>query len=263
MNIFTALLILCLMPQLALAKLKCPTPKAKYQFDHIILRAAKQHKVDAALIHAVIKQESCYNRFAVSPAGAEGLMQLMPATARRFNVSNSFIAKQNINAGAKYLAWLLKRFKGNIRLSLAAYNAGEGNVDKYKGIPPFRETRKYVKRVVANYHQFKGYNKKPYPKKKPLLVRKQKKAYSGLQAQTITAKRRKQLPSGLLFNNPQKKRVVATYDKKKQIISNKPVVSNKRIRTYSMSLAGKPAFRKGYTRVFARKNHTGRSADAS
>jgi len=263
MNMFTALIILCLMPQLALAKFKCPAPKAQYQFDHIILEAAKQHKVDAALIHAVIKQESCYNRFAVSPVGAEGLMQLMPATARRFNVSNSFIAKQNINAGAKYLAWLLKRFKGNVRLSLAAYNAGEGNVDKYKGIPPFRETRKYVKRVIANYHQFKGYSKKPNPKKKPLLASKQKKAYSGLQAQKITANKRKQLPSGLAFNKPQKKRVIATYDKSKQRANNKPVISGKRIRTYSTSLARKPAFRKGYTRIFARKNHSGRSADAS
>ena len=159
MNIMIAIIVLILMPQLTLAKVRCPSTNAYAHYDKIILDAATKYHVDAALIHAVIKQESCYDRFALSPAGAEGLMQLMPATAKRFRVSNSFVAKQNIMAGTKYLAWLLKRFKGNIRFALAGYNAGEGKVDRYKGIPPYKETRNYVKKVIANYYDFKGYAK--------------------------------------------------------------------------------------------------------
>ncbi len=159
------LLILLLIPQIILAKTRCPGIKGSYQYDQIILNASKQYKIDAALIHAVIKQESCYDRFALSRAGAEGLMQLMPATASRFNVSNAFIPKQNINAGAKYLSWLLKRFNGNVRWALAGYNAGEGRVDHYKGIPPFKETIHYVNRVMENYRFFRGLSVKTKPVK--------------------------------------------------------------------------------------------------
>ena len=120
-------------------------------FDHIIQQAAQTHGVSAGLIKAVMHTESGFNTHARSPVGAQGLMQLMPATAKRFNVSNAYDPQQNIMAGAKYLAWLLKRFNGNTSLALAGYNAGEGNVQKYGGIPPFRETQDYVRRVNSRY----------------------------------------------------------------------------------------------------------------
>lgn len=113
--------------------------------------AARKYLVDKALIQAVIAVESCFRQKAVSPAGAEGLMQLMPATAERFGVADSFNAKQNILAGSRYLKWLLNRFNGNLKFAVAGYNAGEGRVDQYKGIPPYRETRHYVKNVLAIY----------------------------------------------------------------------------------------------------------------
>jgi len=113
--------------------------------------AVRKYQVDKELIQAVIAVESCFNTKAVSPAGAEGLMQLMPATADRFGVSDSFNARQNILAGTRYLKWLLKRFNGNIKYALAGYNAGEGRVDQYNGIPPFKETKRYVKNVIAIY----------------------------------------------------------------------------------------------------------------
>lgn len=117
----------------------------------IISQAARQYGIDRELIQAVIAVESCFNQRAVSPAGAQGLMQLMPATAERFGVSDSFNAKQNILAGSRYLQWLLKRFSGNLRYAVAGYNAGEGRIDQYGGIPPFRETQNYVKHVIAIY----------------------------------------------------------------------------------------------------------------
>ena len=123
----------------------------KNAFDHIIQQAAQQHGVSEGLIKAVMHTESGFNVNARSPVGAQGLMQLMPATARRFNVSNAYDPHENIMAGAKYLAWLLKRFNGNTTLALAGYNAGEGNVTKYGGVPPFRETQDYVRRVTSRF----------------------------------------------------------------------------------------------------------------
>lgn len=123
----------------------------KNAFDSLIRQAAQQHGVSEGLIKAVMHTESGFNINARSPVGAQGLMQLMPATARRFNVINAYDPQQNIFAGAKYLSWLLKRFNGDTRLAIAAYNAGEGNVDKYGGIPPFRETQDYVRRVTSRY----------------------------------------------------------------------------------------------------------------
>ncbi|WP_218949268.1 lytic transglycosylase domain-containing protein [Acinetobacter sp. YH12131] len=124
----------------------------KNAFDHIIQQAAQQHGVSEGLIKAVMHTESGFNVNARSPVGAQGLMQLMPTTARRFNVSNAYDPHENIMAGAKYLAWLLKRFNGNTTLALAGYNAGEGNVAKYGGVPPFRETQDYVRRVTSRYN---------------------------------------------------------------------------------------------------------------
>ena len=126
------------------------TPIFKTKFDKIIVEAAKQFDVDATLVSAVIKAESDYNPHTVSHKGARGLMQLMPATAARFGVTNSFEPRANIYAGTRYLRWLLKTFEGNADLAVAAYNAGEGNVWKYKGVPPFRETVNYINRIAKH-----------------------------------------------------------------------------------------------------------------
>ena len=123
----------------------------KNAFDQLIRQAAQHHGVSEGLVKAIMHTESGFNINARSPVGAQGLMQLMPATARRFNVSNAYDPQQNIFGGVKYLSWLLKRFNGDTRLAIAAYNAGEGNVDKYGGIPPFRETQDYVRRVTSRY----------------------------------------------------------------------------------------------------------------
>ncbi|MCE7031802.1 lytic transglycosylase domain-containing protein [Lysobacter sp. GX 14042] len=112
-----------------------------------IAAAARKYGVDEAVVRAIIHAESAFNPNALSRVGAQGLMQLMPATARRFGVDNPFDAGQNIHGGVEYLAWLLKRFNGNLTLAAAGYNAGEGNVDKYDGVPPFSETQRYVQRV--------------------------------------------------------------------------------------------------------------------
>lgn len=119
--------------------------------DRIIFRAGGRHGIDPRFIHAVIWQESKYQPKALSHAGAQGLMQLMPATARRFGCDDPGDMVENVEAGTKYLSWLLKRFNGNVSLALAGYNAGEGAVDKYNGVPPYNETQSYVRKIVANY----------------------------------------------------------------------------------------------------------------
>jgi len=116
-------------------------------YTDLVNQAAKKYKVDPALVRAVIHAESSFNPKAVSKHGAQGLMQLMPATAQELGVSNALNAKQNINGGVKYLAQLLKQFDGNTQLATAAYNAGPNAVKKYNGIPPYSETQVYVERV--------------------------------------------------------------------------------------------------------------------
>jgi hypothetical protein len=122
----------------------------------LIRTVSRAAGVDPALVEAVIEVESGFNRRAVSPAGAQGLMQLMPATAQGFGVSDVYDPVQNVAAGTLYLGQMLRQFSGNLSYALAAYNAGEANVRTYGGIPPFAETQAYVPRVLSRYAAFKA-----------------------------------------------------------------------------------------------------------
>ena len=122
-----------------------------HKLDMIIFHAGEREGVDPRFIHAVIWQESKYDTTARSHAGAQGLMQLMPDTAKRFGCSDPDDVESNVEAGTKYLGWLLKRFSGNVQLALAGYNAGEGAVDKYNGVPPYNETQNYVRIISERY----------------------------------------------------------------------------------------------------------------
>lgn len=124
-------------------------------YHRIISAAGVRHRIDPALIRAIIHTESSFNPNAVSRNGAMGLMQLMPSTARAMGVEDCFDPKHNINGGARYLKRLLTLFDNNIELTLAAYNAGIGNVREYGGVPPFQETQRYVKKVGAYYRYYK------------------------------------------------------------------------------------------------------------
>ena len=129
-----------------------PAPSAApVQVDSLIQEAAHRHEVDANLVRAVIRVESSFNARAVSNKGAMGLMQLVPATARRFGVENAFNPVENVEGGVRYLRYLLDLYGGNLNLSLAAYNAGEKAVERHGGVPPYRETRDYVKKIGDHY----------------------------------------------------------------------------------------------------------------
>jgi soluble lytic murein transglycosylase-like protein len=125
------------------------------KYDHLITKASQKYDVESALIKAVIKAESNFNHMAVSPKGARGLMQLMPATASSLQVRDSFHPENNIEGGVRYLKYLLKYFNGNLSLALAAYNAGENAVIRYGGIPPYRETQTYVQKVLSYLDKYK------------------------------------------------------------------------------------------------------------
>lgn len=131
------------------------TPKT--DFDSIVKKCAKENNIDESIIKAVIKAESGFNSQAKSPVGALGLMQLMPSTAKGLGVDNPLNPEQNIAGGTKYLKGLINRFDGRLDLAIAAYNAGPGAVQKYGGIPPYKETQNYVKRVLDYQREFAGY----------------------------------------------------------------------------------------------------------
>jgi soluble lytic murein transglycosylase-like protein len=143
-----------------------PAPAASTNADEgvraLVDQTAKSLDVSPELVHSVIQVESNYNPYAISPKGAQGLMQLMPATAKRFGVTNSFDPRQNIEGGVKYLKLLRETFKDD-RLALAAYNAGEGAVTKYGDVPPYAETMKYVENVGKKYEQAKSAAQKKAP----------------------------------------------------------------------------------------------------
>jgi membrane-bound lytic murein transglycosylase MltF len=134
----------------------------------IVNEASEKHGVDSDFIQSVIRQESAGNPKAVSKAGARGLMQLMPGTALQLGVKDSFSPEQNVHGGTQYLRELLERYNGDAVKALAAYNAGPAAVDRYKGVPPYRETRQYVQRIVRDYNK----SKMAPPKEKPADKRK-------------------------------------------------------------------------------------------
>ena len=130
--------------------------KHNRSFDKIISQAADQYKIDAALIKAIIMAESGYNPNALSKKGAMGLMQLMPNTAKWLGVEDGFNPEHNINGGVKYFKHLMKNFDGDVKLALAAYNAGSKNVHEYQGVPPFQATRYYITKVFKYYNFYKN-----------------------------------------------------------------------------------------------------------
>jgi len=133
-------------------KIKPDTDK----YDHLIAESCRLHGVDFALVKAVIRAESCFDPYAISSKGAEGLMQLMPQTSKRLNVANPFDPHENIKGGVRYLKHLLNRFNSDLQLSLAAYNAGETVVAQVNGIPNYRETKNYVAEVLRYYQEYKS-----------------------------------------------------------------------------------------------------------
>jgi soluble lytic murein transglycosylase-like protein len=143
------------LPDPVVAVVPAPAPAAKADLNEMLASAGRQHNIDADLLASIVKAESNGQVRAVSRAGAQGLMQLMPGTAREMGVSDSFEPQQNINGGTQYLDALLTYYHDDIVKAVAAYNAGPAAVDKYHGVPPYRETRAYVARVVNEFNRRK------------------------------------------------------------------------------------------------------------
>lgn len=150
-------------PESELSLYQAPKQRASaVDYSTAIREAANRYRLPYYLLHAIITVESAYNSTAISPAGAQGLMQLMPATAKRFGVDDPYNSEQNINGGSQYLSYLLRLFNGNLRLALAAYNAGENAVIRHGNrIPPYRETQNYVKKVLDTYQKYR-FSSPPY-----------------------------------------------------------------------------------------------------
>lgn len=140
--------------KLAISGYQLNTKRTDKRFEALINQMADRHDVDVALVKAVIRAESYFNPNATSRVGASGLMQLMPKTARRYGVTDLYSPTQNIEAGIRHLKYLLQRYPNRLHLAIAAYNAGENAVDRYDGIPPYRETRDYVKKVLKFHTQY-------------------------------------------------------------------------------------------------------------
>jgi hypothetical protein len=170
------------------------------EVDGYIMDSAQRNKIDPLLLYSIMHQESSFKRRAISPKGARGLMQLMPGTAARFGVSNIFDPKQNIEGGARYVSFLLNRFNGDLSLTLAGYNAGEGAVDKYGWrIPPYAETQEYVRRISRRYNLLRDPNAALYA---PSLSRSQVARLNEKQAKPLNIYERSvltvRLPDGRL-----------------------------------------------------------------
>jgi len=146
-------IVLCVIP--LLTSDLYANSQLKTEYDNLVWSIAQKYRVEHTLIHSIIRAESNYDRFAVSPKGALGLMQLMPATAIQYGVKNVFDPRENIEGGVKYLKDLIKLYNGNTKLVLAAYNAGQEAVKKYNGIPPYRETKNYIYKIMDRF----GYDK--------------------------------------------------------------------------------------------------------
>lgn len=131
------------------------SPSSQSKYENIIEPLAQKHRVPSTLVHSIIKAESNYDPWAISPKGALGLMQLMPETAIQYKVQNAFDPRQNVEGGIKYLIDLIKLYDGNTQHVLAAYNAGQEAIRRYGGIPPYPETRNYIKKVMRTYSKSK------------------------------------------------------------------------------------------------------------
>ena len=140
----------------AIGAINAPSMVPPEQIDHLVSQNSAQWNVDPALVKAIIANESGFNSNATSNVGAQGLMQLMPGTAQGLGVTNAYDPAQNVWGGTKYIKGLLDRFNGDVKMAIAAYNAGPGAVEKYGGVPPYAETQNYVQNVLASYEKYRS-----------------------------------------------------------------------------------------------------------